>query len=134
VEVLNPARSLARHPLFQTLLAFNNNDQRASADAADGLPGLAVEGRRVSTGVAKFDLAFNLAEQLDADGAPAGLDGVIEYSADLFDRATAAGIAERFVRVLEAVAFAPEAPLGRLDVLADEERRRVLVEWNDTAR
>ncbi|MFE7120179.1 amino acid adenylation domain-containing protein, partial [Streptomyces sp. NPDC057654] len=134
VEVLNPARSLSRHPLFQTLLAFNNNDQHASADAADGLPGLAVEGRRVSTGVAKFDLAFNLAEQLDADGAPAGLDGVIEYSADLFDRTTAAGIAERFVRVLEAVAAAPEAPLGRLDVLADAERRRVLVDWNDTAR
>ncbi|MEV0282404.1 amino acid adenylation domain-containing protein, partial [Streptomyces sp. NPDC050610] len=134
VEVLNPARSLSRHPLFQTLLAFNNNDQHASADAADGLPGLAVEGRRVSTGVAKFDLAFNLAEQLDADGAPSGLDGVIEYSADLFDRATAEGIAERFVRVLEAVAAAPEAPLGRLDVLAADERRRVLVEWNDTAR
>src|SRR6202043_527287 len=35
VEVMNPARSLARHPLFQVMLAFQNN-----AEAEYGLPGL----------------------------------------------------------------------------------------------
>ncbi|MEK8145353.1 AMP-binding protein [Streptomyces sp. M10(2022)] len=37
------------------------------------------------------------------------------------------------LRVLRTIAAAPELRVGRLDVLAEGERRRVLEEWNDTA-
>ncbi len=46
-------------------------------------------------------------------GAPAGLRGAVMAAADLFDAATAERLAERFVRVLAAVAADPRARLQR---------------------
>ncbi|MEU8894206.1 condensation domain-containing protein, partial [Streptomyces sp. NPDC048442] len=129
VEVLNPARSLARHPLFQVMLAFQNN-----AEATLDLDGLRVTAQPVGSTAAKFDLLFSLEETFAADGGPAGLAGVVEYAADLFDRATAEVIGDRLARVLDAVTADPAARVGSVDVLAGDERRRVLTEWNDTDR
>ena len=61
VEVLNPARSLARHPLFQVMLVLQNT---AALELA--LPGLSVGFEAVETASAKFDLSLSLAEQLAA--------------------------------------------------------------------
>ncbi|MFE7115549.1 amino acid adenylation domain-containing protein, partial [Streptomyces sp. NPDC057654] len=134
VEAVNPARSMSRHPLFQTMLAFNNVDQRAALGERGGqLPGLSVTGHRVGTGIAQFDLRFALADGRAADGAPDGINGIIEYSTDLFDHTSVERIGERFVRLLEAVTAAPELAVSQVDVLGADERRRVLEEWNDTA-
>ena len=67
VEVLNPERSLSRHPLFQVLLVLQNN---APADFA--LPGLTVKPEDFNVASARFDLAFALGESRSADGSPAG--------------------------------------------------------------
>ena len=70
VEVLNPSRSLSRHPLFQVMLAFQNN---AAADL--GLEGVAGRYEAVATSTSKFDLALSLGERRGADGAAGGLVG-----------------------------------------------------------
>ncbi|WP_189986854.1 AMP-binding protein, partial [Streptomyces capoamus] len=56
------------------------------------------------------------------------------YSSDLFDRETVESIVERFVRMLEAVAADPQVRIGSVELLSEQERDRLLVEWNDTAR
>ena len=73
VEELAPARSLARHPLFQVMLAVQNN-----APAVLDLPGLRaaragppVRRRPSST------WSSTLAEALGAGGGPAGLRGAV---------------------------------------------------------
>ena len=129
VEVLNPARSLARHPLFQVMLAFQNN-----AEARPELCGLDVSAEPVATQSAQFDLSVSLGERRGADGSPAGLAGVIEYATDLFDRSTVEGLAGRLVRLLEGVVADPGRSISALDILSAEERRVLLHEWNDTAR
>ncbi|GAA4617549.1 non-ribosomal peptide synthetase [Actinoallomurus liliacearum] len=129
VEVVAPERSMARHPLFQVMLAFQNNE-RAVVD----LPDVQVAVEPVHAGVAKFDLHLMLEERRTPDGGPAGLDGTLEYALDLFDAGTAERIAARFVRLLEAVTADPDARIGAIDLLDETERRRVLEEWNDTAR
>ncbi|MFE2440406.1 AMP-binding protein, partial [Streptomyces sp. NPDC059409] len=122
---------MARHPLFQTMLTWNNLDQPATAEAAATLPGLTVTGHPVGTGAAKFDLSFALRERTGDGG---GLHGALGFSTDLHDRDSAARIAQRFVRVLEALVAEPDLPVGRADVMTDAERRTVLERWNDTAR
>ena len=128
VEVLNPARSLARHPLFQVMLAFQNN-----APVSLELPGLSVRFEPVATASAKFDLSLSLGEQRAPDGTPAGIDGVLEYATDLFDRASVEALAGRLVRLLEAAVAEPDRAIGSLDILSPEERHTILREWNDTA-
>ena len=83
VEVLNPARSLSRHPLFQVMLALQN-----TAEVKLELDGLSCGFERVATSSAKFDLSVSLGEERTPDGAPAGIGGVVEYATDLFDRAS----------------------------------------------
>ncbi|AZQ32224.1 amino acid adenylation domain-containing protein [Streptomyces cyaneochromogenes] len=129
VEVLNPERSPARHPLFQVLLAFNNTDTSAVGEAVAELPGLTVAPAAADTGAGKFDLSFWLTEEAGGTG---GLAGVLEYSTDLFDQATVAAFGRRYLRLLEGMVEAPDAPLGRLDLLEEAERRTMLAQWNDT--
>ena len=133
VDVLQPARSLARNPLFQVMLAVQNTVSATGAVSVD-LPGLTVAGVPAGGGVAKFDLTLNVSEQHDGTGAAAGVRGILEYSLDLFDRAAAEQITARLVRVLEAAADDPGQPVSAIEVLDPGERRRVLAEWNDTAR
>ncbi|MFC9977666.1 amino acid adenylation domain-containing protein [Spirillospora sp. NPDC127200] len=123
VEALRPARSLARHPLFQIMLTYWNDP-----DAAPDLPGLDAEVTMVPTGAAKFDLAFRLVEHAGRDG----VDGAVEYSAEMFDRATVEALAARLVRLLEQAVADPARPITELDVLGDAERAVILRDWNDT--
>ncbi|MDB5406692.1 MAG: dimodular nonribosomal peptide synthase [Rhodospirillales bacterium] len=128
VEIVNPVRSRARHPLFQIMLAFQN-----TAGIGLDLPDLVVASEPVDIGIAKFDLSFILSER-HADGCPDGIEGAIEYRTDLFERETVERIAGCFVRLLEAAILTPEGPIGQIDILDTRERHRLLVEWNDTAR
>ncbi|MEV6399593.1 amino acid adenylation domain-containing protein [Streptomyces sp. NPDC051907] len=124
VEALAPSRSLARQPLFQTMLAFQNN---ASAELA--LPGLELDVTPVRTGAAKLDLAFELTERHTADGSPDGIDAVLEYSTDLFTAETAQSIADRLTHLLGALAGDPDRRLGQTDALLPAESARILGEW-----
>ncbi|MYX99792.1 non-ribosomal peptide synthetase, partial [Streptomyces sp. SID486] len=50
----------------------------------------------------------------------------LDYRDDLFDRATAAGFLDRLIRVLDLVVTDAERPVGRIDLLTDEERAALL--------
>lgn len=128
VDALAPVRGLAHHPLFQVLLAMQNAPQGAAE-----LPGLSVAERAVSTGACRFDLSLSLRERHGADQRPLGIDGVAEYSTDLFDRSTVERLVHRFLRLLDAVTADPGRRLGSLDALLPDERERLLARSGDDA-
>ncbi|AXX32478.1 amino acid adenylation domain-containing protein [Actinosynnema pretiosum subsp. pretiosum] len=124
VDRVNPVRSAARNPLFQVMVGYHSRGAEQFA-----LDGLAVEWQPHETGTAKFDLVFSFT---DRAGGPIGCR--VEYATDLFDAATAHRLARRLTRLLATVVADPGAPVGAVDLLADDERQLVLREFNDTAR
>lgn len=128
VEVLNPARSRATHPLFQIMLAFQN-----TPDAELHLPDMESSLRINSVGSAKFDLTLEISEDRLADGTPNGMEGLLEYSTDLFKRETAQALADRLMRLLEAAESDPDEQIGNLDILAPEERSSMVTDWQSVS-
>ncbi|MFI0967599.1 non-ribosomal peptide synthase/polyketide synthase [Streptomyces sp. NPDC021080] len=121
VEVVNPARSLSHHPLFQIMLALQNAPVGEFA-----LPGLETAHLEASTGTSRVDLTFSLAEQFRPDGSPDGLVGAVEFATDLFEPATVELLFERWARLLRAAVADPGRPISRIDIMSGEEHRRLL--------
>ncbi|WP_410667842.1 amino acid adenylation domain-containing protein [Amycolatopsis sp. cmx-4-68] len=126
VEMLNPPRSAARHPLAQVMVAA----QPAVTGGRDW-PGLTVRAEPVPNDVAKMDLSVAFEERRDGDGVPLGIHLLLTYGTDLFDEASGKLIAARLTRLLRQFAEAPQTRLSALDVLGDEERA-LLARWNST--
>jgi amino acid adenylation domain-containing protein len=125
VERMRPVRSLAHTPLFQVMFAWQN-----AVGSHLELPGLALgpvhpagPGESPPHETAKFDLTLTLVESGDR------IVGGLNYATALFDRETV----ERWVgylrRVLEEMAADEHRPVGRLALVPESERARVLEEW-----
>ena len=127
VELLNPERSTAYHPLFQVAFVWNK-DVLPTVTSSD----LEVSVEPTPNETSKFDLTLRLIED-EATGGPA-LHGSVEYAMDLFDRDTIERLAARFVRVLEQVLADPGVSVRTVGVLSADELSMVAGgEWNDTA-
>ncbi|NOK14170.1 non-ribosomal peptide synthetase, partial [Corallococcus exercitus] len=122
VNAIQPERDTSRAPLFQVMFVLQN----AGGAPAKALPELAVEPLDVETGMSKFDLTLFAQEAQD------GLGFLWEYNTALFEEATVARMAAHYTRLLEAAVSGLEQPLSRIPLLSEEERHRLLVDWNDT--
>ncbi|MFR9728838.1 amino acid adenylation domain-containing protein [Saccharopolyspora sp. MS10] len=121
VEALRQPRSLAHHPVFQVMLAFQD-----TPPTEFDLPGATVEPLALHGSASRMDLLWSLRPELDAAGNPAGIGGVLEYDAELFDPATARALIARLERLLRAATAEPERGIAELPVLTDDEQRRAV--------
>ncbi|HSS75467.1 MAG TPA: amino acid adenylation domain-containing protein, partial [Thermoanaerobaculia bacterium] len=119
VEELRLERDPSRTPLFQALLVLQNAPSSA-LNAGD----LEIRDLAAPTATAKFDLSLSLIE------LPEGLKGALEFSAELFDGATAARFARTFEILLAAALANPELRLSDLPLATQAERHQLVVEWN----
>ncbi|WP_136024723.1 non-ribosomal peptide synthetase [Microbacterium sp. K27] len=121
VDACAPRRSLARHPLFQTMVTV----EEQAAGALDLPAGPAVE-RPGLVDAARFDLAIRYRDPEhprdsgDADGAL-----TIVAAAELFDRATAERLALRLVTWIDRLLADPTAPVCALDARLPDEPARI---------
>ncbi|HWS56093.1 MAG TPA: amino acid adenylation domain-containing protein, partial [Pyrinomonadaceae bacterium] len=123
VDELRPERSLGHAPLFQVMLVLQNAPR-----AEPRLPGVTLSLLEVERATAKFDLT------LMAEEGEAGLSASFEYSTDLFDASTIERMSAHFRTLLRGIAADPDVRLHDLPLLDEGERRRLLFDYNDTAR
>ncbi|HSF40409.1 MAG TPA: amino acid adenylation domain-containing protein, partial [Thermoanaerobaculia bacterium] len=123
VEHLEVERSTDRNPLFQVLCALQNQpwpEMRMGDVRLTPLP--------VESGVAKLDLSLLWSEE---DGR---FLGMLEWSADLFEEATAERLLRHHEALIAAVLEAPERRIGELPILSEAERRQLLAEGPRVSR
>jgi amino acid adenylation domain-containing protein len=123
VEILQPERDMAHHPLFQVMFAFQNYPI-----AETKLEGLSIRPMAIDRGVAQLDLSLYMWEEKDR------ITGFLEYSLDIFDPESIRVLVGHFKRLLRSLVQSPGTPVLQLDMITDEERRALLVDWNRTAR
>jgi amino acid adenylation domain-containing protein len=121
VEVLNPERTLSRTPLFQVMLILQNVP-RQNIEFKD----LVLEELEFESGIAKFDLTLEVIEQ-------EGLHCTLEYNADLFDNATIQRMICHFETLIYGFIQHPDMRVSALQLLTEQEREHILVDWNNTA-
>jgi thioesterase domain-containing protein len=105
VDAVGAAARNDATPLFQAMFAFQNLP-RWSWEA----PGLAVEAWNVGNGCAKFDLTLFAWEGV------AGIGGLLEYDADLYDEATVSQWLRDFGALLETIGRDPDCAIATLPI------------------
>ncbi|HHM21730.1 MAG TPA: amino acid adenylation domain-containing protein, partial [Bacteroidetes bacterium] len=123
VNTLKPDRSISTNPLFQTMFLFHH-----ALPVPAFAPGLQMEHAPFDLGVAKFDLTLYLAE---SNGQ---LTTIFEYAKDLFQRSTVERMQGHLKTLLEAIAENPNQKMAELPLLTNDEKKRLLTDWNNTRR
>lgn len=118
VEALQPERNMSRTPLFQVMFVLQNAPLPSLQMAEVSVQSLGLE-----SGTAKFDWILTHEE------TPEGLQGVVEYSTDLFTPETVRRWIGHWQVLLEGILANPEERLGHLPLLTPAERQVLIDEW-----
>lgn len=125
VERLGIKQEPGRSPVFQAMLMWDK--ERRAADPHD-TDGLKLEPFAFGQRGAPFDLTLTVVER------ETNLTALFAYNVALFDAGTIERLANHFRVLLETIVADPSQEIGQLELLTPEEKQRILIDWNDTAR
>ncbi len=129
-------RDSSRPPLFETMFIL----QKAHGSEVQGLSpfalgidgahmemnGLVLESIALGGEPAQFDLTMMMSE------TEQGLAAALQYNTGLFDNSTIQHMLEHFHSLLQKIVSDPLKPVSTYSLLSDSERKRLLVDWNQT--
>ncbi|MCP5107541.1 MAG: amino acid adenylation domain-containing protein, partial [bacterium] len=126
VEKVVVNRDAGRSPLFDVMFALQNMGEDTGG-AEPGDSALNVREYEFEKRVSRFDMTWNTLERDNR------LFVEIEYCTRLFKEETIERFAVFFKNIVVAVTAAPGTLISELDIIPEEEKRQLLVEFNDTA-
>ncbi len=120
LEELQPSRSSARTPLFQTMFALQN----PFVDLPE-VPGLRLTPVPLHSGASNYDVSLHVFERGDE------LRARLEFNTGLFEKGTIELLAGHYETLLEAACASPDRAISTLPILTEDERRAVLASGNE---
>ena len=123
LDNLDVKRDLSYNPVFQVMFSLH----RPPADTLK-LAGVVASRLRINTDTTKFDLNLAITE------GEQGLRAAFEYNTDLFDQATIRRMLGHFEMLLTGILADPDQSISELPLVGEEETRKLLFDWNNTAR
>jgi len=126
IQELQPERDLSvGQPLFQVSFSLQNTPVPSIRLAKSDL---LLTQFPIAKPIQTFeDLNFFVTETAD------GITGTVEYNTDLFEPETISRMIGHYRNLLEGIVADPNQSLSALNILTSEERRQLLVGWNETA-
>lgn len=121
VAATRPQRELNHSPLFQVVLALQNDPRQPLH-----MQGLQVEPHVTGTDSALFEITWFFTRERDR------LVCSLEYDSDLYDQNTMQRWAGHFETLLRAICAAPDTPCYLLPLVDRAEQQRLLNHWNST--
>jgi amino acid adenylation domain-containing protein len=123
IEALNVERDFSRHPLFQVMFVMQN-----TPDVPDlKLGAVTVLPYNYEYAASKFDLVFTVAPSAGE------LTVVINYCTDLFTVESITRMARHYDNLLQSVLGDPNQTIAGLEMICAEERKQLLLDFNDTS-
>lgn len=110
VEAVDVQRDMARNPIFDVMLVYQNNDN-VNIELKNSI----IEEGNSKSKVAKFDISFKFFEVNN------NYKFILEYCADLFKEKTAERLSKHFELLLRSIIENVSQRIGMLDMLSDED-------------
>ncbi len=121
VDLLNIPRDISRNPLFDVMFVMQNMDLYKKE-----MKGLTLKGYELKHNISKFDLTMSVMEI----GKKIHIE--LEYSTKIFKRETIERMFKHYKNLLKKIVDHSETKISQLEILTQDERQKLLVEFNNT--
>lgn len=122
VASISPDRNLGTNPLFQVMFILQNHKEIIGFQLGNAL----ISETTLEHNTAKFDLSFVIT------GSDEGMTGLVEYSTDLYERATIQRMIDHYLQLLRSALITPNETVIKLKMLSPEEEYQLLSIFNQT--
>ncbi|HXQ73774.1 MAG TPA: amino acid adenylation domain-containing protein [Pyrinomonadaceae bacterium] len=123
VQELRPTQDASRNPIVQHSLIYLDFPELTVMETL----GLTAKHLDIDNGASRFDMTLAMTE------TEQGYEVDIEFPTDLYRRERIERMTKHLENILESVVVDPTQRLSDLPLLSENEKRQLLIEWNDTA-
>ena len=127
IDQVEVNRDMSRNPLFDVMFALQNTEERPEKLLEVEIPDFKLFPFSYETLISKFDLILEVEEARD------NLIFSFQYCTKLFRKETIERFISYFKNIVSSILRDGEQKLSEIEFITEEERQRLLYEFNDTA-